>query len=281
MITKKKLLGESSLSSSNRDMLPPLPLIQITLAKDGEPDKILTLGPIGLRDFFASLTMEHASELPIEEATFEQLAAALQIEPTEQLRHEIYTTIIGTILMIIRGWHSPRALLRLLKELKRDLLETITRSQGDPFVQFVIEKIQDDASATQKPTREVINDYIDAVREAIGPGRPDEEARAIFFEAIIEIARHSGDALALPRRDDSCEQPSTPLLNFATGMRDLVVRYGNEILTRRGLPRGRFDSFARLSQNGLVGCLERARRVISQEISVGSFNSTIRSNYVP
>jgi hypothetical protein len=276
MITKKKLLGESSLSSlvaSDRDML--LPLIQVTFAKDGEPDKILTLGPSGLRDFFASLTMEHASELPIDEEIFKQLATALQIEPTEQLRHEIYTTVIGTVLMIVRGWHSPRALLRLLKELKRDPIEMLTRSQDDPFVQYVIQKIQDDVSATQKPTREVINDHIDAIREVIGPGRPDEAARSIFFEAVIDIAQRSGDRLALPRRDDSREHPTTSLLQFASEMRNLLVIYGNAVLDRRRLPRGRFDGFEQLERDRLVGCLEAARRTILREQSMGSVNSTI------
>ena len=237
--------------------------------------RVLTLGPSGLRDFFASLTMEHAGELPIDEEIFEQLAAALQIELTEQLRHEIYTTIIGTVLMIVRGWHSPRALLRLLKELKRDALEMLTRSQDDPFVQFVIQKIQDDANTSQKPTRDVIEDHIDAIREVIGPGRPDEEARAFFFESVIEIARRSGDRLALPRRDDSREHPNTSLLQFATEMRNLVVIYGNAILDRRQLPRGRFDGFEQLQRDRLIGCLEAARRTIFRSLSVGSVNSTI------
>ena len=108
----------------------------------------------------------------------------------------------------------------------------------------------------------MINDHIDAIREVIGPGRPDEEARAIFFESVIEIARRSGDRLALPRRDDSREHPNTSLLQFATEMRNLVVIYGNAILDRRQLPRGRFDGFEQLQRDRLIGCLEAARRTI-------------------
>jgi hypothetical protein len=47
------------------------------------------------------------------------------------------------------------------------------------------------------------------------------------------------------------------------------------ILDRRGLPRGRFDGFSRLTRNQLIGCLEVARKVIKQENSIGSVNSTI------
>ena len=57
-------------------------------------------------------------------------------------------------------------------------------------------------------------------------------------------------------------------------MRDLVVDYGNAILDRRGLSRGRFDGFSRLNRKQLIGCLEVGRKVIRQENSIGSANST-------
>ena len=124
-----------------QDRSVTIPFVQITLAKEGEQDRILTLGPLGLRDYFTALTMEHAREQPIAEPVFEKLALALQIELGETLRHEIYSTIIGTTLMTVRKWYGPRTLLALLKDLKRDLLGTISRSKGDSFAEFVIQTI--------------------------------------------------------------------------------------------------------------------------------------------
>ena len=249
--------------------------MQITLAREGEADKILTLSPIGLRDYFTSLTMEHARDQPIAEPTLEKIARVLRIELTETLRHEIYCTIIGTTLMTVRKWYSPRTLLALLKDLKRDSLGTISRSKGNSFAEFVIQTIQDQASATKMPPRDVIKEHIEAIREVVQRGRPDEEARTIFFESVVETAHRHGDTLALPPRDDSRGHLNTPLFEFGSEMRDLVVDYGNAILDRRGLPRGRFDGFSRLNRNQLIGCLEVARRVIRQENSIGSVNSTI------
>ena len=108
-----------------------LPFVQITLAREAEADRILTLSPIDLRDYFTSLTMEHARDQPIAEPTLEKIARVLRIALTEKLRRGIYDTIIGTTLMTVRKWYSPRMLLALLKELKRDSLGTISRSKGD------------------------------------------------------------------------------------------------------------------------------------------------------
>jgi hypothetical protein len=143
MITKKKLLSESSLSSliaPDRDLL--LTQITITRGCDGAPDRTLTLSPQGLRDHFAALTMEHAREQPIEEATFERLARALQVELNEKLRFDICETIIGTTLLIVRGWHGPREILKVLKQLRHDALGTMARGKDDRFIQFVVDMIQ-------------------------------------------------------------------------------------------------------------------------------------------
>lgn len=257
------------------DKVLTLPFVQITLAREGQHDRILTLSPLDLRDYFTSLTMEHAREQPIAEPVFEKLALALQIEPGERLRHEIYSTIIGTTLMTVRKWYSPRTLLALLKDLKRDSLGTISRSKGDSFAEFVIQTIQDQASATKMLPRDVIKEHIEAIREVVQRGRPDEAARTIFFESIVETAHRHGDTLALPPRDDSRGHLNTRLFEFGSEMRDLVVDYGNAILDRRGLPRGRFGGFSRLNRSQLIGCLEAARRVIREEESIGSVNSTI------
>ena len=119
--------------------------------------------------------------------------------------------------------------------------------------------------------RDVIKKYIEAIR--IPRGRPDEEARTIFFEAVVAIAHQQRDTLALPPRDSSRGHSNTPLFEFGSEMRDLVVDYGNAILDRRGLPRGQFDGFSRLTRKRLIGCLEVARKVIRQENSIGSVNS--------
>jgi hypothetical protein len=281
MITKKKLLGESSLSSlvaSDRDLL--LTQITITRGCDGEPDRTLTLSPQGLRDHFAALTMEHAREQPIEEATFERLARALQVELNEKLRFDICQTIIGTTLQIVRGWHGPRETLKVLKQLRHDAWGTMARGKDDRFIRFVVDMIQGEIDATGKPPREVINHYIEAMQEAISRGRPpEEEPRNLFFETIVSIAREHGDRLALPSRDSSFEQPPTSLFKFASAMRDLVVDYGNGILERRGLQRGRLDGFAELDQNRLIIQLEAARKRILQEIPMGSLNSPAPPNF--
>ena len=276
-VRKTQLLTSTTLSGQDwPDRVLTLPFVQITLAREAEADKILTLSPIGLRDYFTSLTMEHARDQPIAEPTLEKIARVLRIKQlTETLRQEIYCTIIGTTLMTVHKWYGPRTLLALLKDLKRDSLETISRSKGDSFVEFVIQTIQDQASETKMPARDVIKKYIEAIREVVPRGRPDEEARTIFFEAVIAIAAQHGDTLALPPRDDSRGHSNTPLFEFGSEMRDLVVDYGNAILDRRGLPRGRFNGFARLTRNQLIGCLEVARKVIKQENSIGSVNSTI------
>jgi hypothetical protein len=242
------------------------PIVQITLAKDGKPDRILTLSPIGMRDYFTSLMMEYARDQPISEATFEKLAGALQVEVTEKLRSDVYKTIIDTTLMIIRKWYSPRVIIQLLKDLKRDTLATIANTRGDHFAEFVIATIEDEACQTKLSTRKVINRHIDALsEEAIKPGKPDEEARRVFFEDVVDIARRHGDtSLALPPRDDERNDRTTPLFEFATQMRDLIVDYGTKILDRRQLKHGRFDGFA-LDRDPLIYHLEDARKVILRE----------------
>ena len=274
MITKEKLLGETSLSSLvafDGDLL--LTQIVITRGCDGEPDRTLTMSPQGLRDHFAALTLEHARDQPIEEATFERLAHALQVELNEKLRFDICQIIIGTTLQVVRGWHGPRETLKVLKQLRHDALGTMARSKDDRFIRFVVDMIQGDIDATGKPSREVIKHHIAAMQEAIYRGRPpEEEPRAIFFETIVRIAREQGDRLALPSRDSSFEQQPTSLLQFASAMCDLVVDYGNGILDRRGLQRGRFDGFAALDRKALIIQLEAARKRILQDISMGPLN---------
>ena len=272
MITKEKLLGETSLSSliaPDRDLL--LTQIVITRGCDGEPDRTLTLSPQGLRDHFAALTLEHAREQPIEEATFERLARALQVELNKKLRFEVCDTIIGTTLQIVHGWHGPRETLKVLKQLRHDAWGTKARGKDDRFIRFVVDLIQGEIDATGLHWRQVINHHIAAMQEVILPGRPPEEPRAIFFEDVVRIAREQGDRLALPSRDSSFEQSPTSLLQFASAMRDLVVDYGNGILDRRGLQRGRSDSFA-FDQKALIIQLEAARKRILQAIPMGPLN---------
>jgi hypothetical protein len=239
-----------------------LPFVQIAF----EGDRYLTLSPVGLRDFFTAQTMAFARDQPIDDEAFKKLANALRVELDERLRFAILETVIGTTLMVVHGWHSPRALQRLLKDLRRDALATIDKAQGDRFAEFVIATIQQEIAETKLPMRKVIDRHIEALSEVIKPGKPDEEARSVFFEAITQIARRNGDTLALPPRGDDRELRSTPFFEFAAGARDIVVAYGNAILDRRGLPRGRFDGFE-LDRDALVRRLERARAAISRETS--------------
>ena len=110
-VRKTQLLTSTTLSGQDwPDRVLTLPFVQITLAKEGEPI-ILTLGPLGLRDYFTALTMEHARKQPMR-ADPPEIGRALQIELGEMLRHEIYSTIIGTTLMTVRKWYARERSLR-------------------------------------------------------------------------------------------------------------------------------------------------------------------------
>jgi hypothetical protein len=256
---------------------PPLdlPLVQITLAKEGIPDKVLTLSALELRDYFAVCRLEHAYRQPIADETFEKLARALQTELTQKLRCEIYAIIMGTALMITRGWHSPRAMLQLLKKLKLDAFQALTdaQSQSDSWAEFVIRTIQHQANQLQLPVGSVIDRQIEAIREVVPRGRPGEEARSLFFESVVATAQQYDERLALPPREDSRGMTSTPLFEFGAAMCDLVADYGNFMLEQQQLPLGRFNGFSTLSREQLIYHLEVARRVILQEKSISSVNS--------
>jgi hypothetical protein len=177
-VRKTQLLTSTTLSGQDwPDRVLTPPFVQITLAREAEADRILTLSPSGLRDYFTSLTMEHARDQSIAEPTLEKIARVLRIELTETLRQEIYCTIIGTTLMTVHKWYGPRTLLALLKELKGDPLGTISRSKGDPFAEFVIQTIQDEASERKMPPRNVIKTH-----QPTGscPARAPDEERTLF-----------------------------------------------------------------------------------------------------
>jgi hypothetical protein len=265
MKTKYELLGGTRLGWE--DPRPEdVPFVQITLSKEGEPDRHLTLSPRGFVDHFVSHVMEHARQQPIDEATFARLARALNIDVTDQFRQQICEIVIGTTMAALQKWHGPRALLNLLKQLKRDGLQTVLNTQDDKFAQFVINTIQHQASKSNLPVRKAINCHIEAIREVIKPGRPDQETRTDFMLGIVELALKHGDRLALPTRDRDRALRSTPLYEFAATMCDLVVDYGNALCDRRGLPHGRFTGFE-LGPEELIGHLEKARSVILRENS--------------
>jgi hypothetical protein len=245
-----------------------LPLAQITLAKEGAPDKILTLSPIGLRDFITVCVLEHAHKQPIPEAEFEKLARTLRTHLTETLRHQISTTIIGSALMVVQKWYSPRALRELLEKLRRDPLHLMANADRDSFTQFVVNTIRCVIEQTGKSAREVIDWHLESLRGVVPRGRPDEEARSIFFESIVVTARQFDSTLALPPRDDSRGTTTTPLFEFGVAMRDLFVAYGHAMLDQQQLPHDRFNGFSRLKRKHLIWHLEAARRVILREKSM-------------
>ena len=245
-----------ALAARVRKGLPPLPmppspfelpLVQMSMPSQGAHGKPLTFSALGLRDYFSLCLLEHAERQPIADETFEALAHALRVELTEALRHQIYAAVVGTALMITRGWHSPRATLRLLKKLKRDGLQKLTdaQSQNDSWAEFVIRAVQEEARARQLPVDFILSRHIEALREMVPPGRPDEEARSMLFETAAAIACDYDAGLALPTRDDSRGLTSTPLFEFGAAMVDLVVDYGNAMLARQQLPPGRFDGLAK------------------------------------
>jgi hypothetical protein len=244
-------------------ILPNLPLTQIKLTKEGAPD--LTLGPADLPDYFTACSLEYARRQPIDDEVFKKLAGKLGTEPTDVFRYEIYSLVIGTVLMVVRRFHSPRSLTELFENLKRDPLKTIEASRGNSFAEFAVSNIQQQVAETTLPEKAVIDWNIEAVSEAISPGRPDEEARKIFFEAVIATAQKYKIKLALPPRDDSRGMKTTPLSEFALAMRDLVAGYGNTMLAQQRLPLGRFDGFTKLDREQLIYHLEAARRTILRE----------------
>jgi hypothetical protein len=241
-----------------------LPLMQITLSKGGAPDKTLTLGPNNLLSYLTICTLEHASKQPIDEEVFKTIAGTLHVELTAQFRHNVHSIIIGTALMITHRYYSPRKLAALFEDLRRDPLKTIAETRGDSFAEFVIGAVEDWTKATGKASNIAIDEHIAAIRETIPPGRPDEEARSIFFESIVATARGYGDNLALPQRDDP-NAPVTSLCQFGSEMTDLIVEYGEAMLERMQLPPGRFDSFAQLEPRQLIRRLEIARARILRE----------------
>ena len=221
--------------------------------------------------------MEYGRDQPIAEPILEKIARALRIELTETLRHEVYSTIIGTTLMTVRKWYSPRKTPRAAQGPK-------TRSAGNDlalagrvlFAEFVIQTIQDQAStATLRPRDIIKRPTLRRFARLFHAGVPTRKRARSFLMFVVGTAHRHGDTLALPPRDDSRGQLTTPLFEFGSKMRHLVVDYGNAILDRRGLPRGRFGGFSRLNRSQLIGCLEAARRVIREEKSIGSVNSTI------
>lgn len=248
------------------------PLFQITLSKEGAPDKILTLSPLSFLDHLTVVTLEHASRNPIEEGIFLTLAATLHTELTEQLRTEIYATIIGTTLMIVHKWYSPRRTVQLLENIKHDPLQAMVDNRGDTFAEFIIEFTTQQMMRTGR-SDEVLDFHIAAIREVIPRGAPDEEARNIFFETLIVMAQKYVGDLALPPRDSRNKTTDTPLFAFADEMTDLVVDYGNARLAEKELAPGRFDGFARLDRKRLIRRLEIARKTISREISMSPSNS--------
>ena len=117
----------------------------------------------------------------------------------------------------------------------------------------------------------------EALSDVIKPGKPDEEARGVFFEAITQIAHRNGDTLALPSRSYDREIRDTPFYKFAAGARDLVVAYGNAILDRRQLPRGRFDGLKLSTMRSSADWSMPARR-FCERLQTRTLNSTICAN---
>jgi hypothetical protein len=255
-----------------RASLMDLPLVQLTLAKDGTSNKILTLCPANLPDLLMAQTLEFARRQPIADATFDRLACALCVEPTKEFCVDIQAAIVGATMMITRKWWSPRKLAELLEGLKRDPLKVLDEARNDSFVELVVTTIRNSVKATGKSSDAVIEESMAAIREAIPRGRPDEEARSIFFEAVVAIAQKYSAKLTLPPRDDSRGAKPTVLFIFAEDMCKAVIEYG----TNLELPPTRLAGFA-LKRRRLIFHLEAARSTILQEKSVGSVNSPKRA----
>jgi hypothetical protein len=157
--------------------------------------------------------------------------------------------------MTVHRWYSPRKTVQLLESIRRDPLKVMVDNRGDIFAEFVIDFVQQQIATTKRSSHEVLDFHIADIRGAIPRGAPDEEARAIFFETIVIMTEKYIGNLALPPRDER-NKTSTPLYEFANEMTDLVVDYGNAMLTEKKHPLGRFDGFARLDRKRLIRRLE-------------------------
>ena len=112
------------------------------------------------------------------------------------------------------------------------------RSQNDSWAEFVIRAVQEEARARQLPVDFILSRHIEALREMVPPGRPDEEARSMLFETAAAIACDYDAGLALPPRDDSRGLTSTPLFEFGAAMVDLVVDYATRCWRGNSCRRG-------------------------------------------
>src|SRR6202035_3899746 len=105
-------------------------------------------------------------------------------------------------------YHGPREAHDTLQRLKNDPQRAL--AEGDNYTRLMARMIADSMSVDaadpllmltlDQQRREIIDQHQDAIREVIPRGRPKEEARAIFIEAIVDLAWRVGDDLSLPQR---------------------------------------------------------------------------------
>jgi hypothetical protein len=254
-----------------------LPLVGIRFQRDGEGEQLMTFSPNSLRDYFVAATLAHEQRQPVSQETTDALAALLQVEPTARFRFEVIDIIVSTSLVVIKRYNGPREAHDTLQRLKNDPQRAL--AEGDNYTRLMARMIADSMSVDaadplsmltlDQQRREIIDQHQDAIREVIPRGRPKEEARAIFIEAIVELAWRVGDDLSLPQRGRGGEG-TTKLFAFTSAMRELLLEYGQAMADQRGLPRGRFGPFERLSRDGLIAQLEAARGTVLREKSVAS-----------
>jgi hypothetical protein len=92
-------------------------LLQLTFGRSGEPDVTMTLSAADLGAHLAALTIAWARHQPIADSQMQRLAGSLGAEGTDAFEREIYATIIGTVLAVLRGWNGPRHVVDLLKKI--------------------------------------------------------------------------------------------------------------------------------------------------------------------
>jgi hypothetical protein len=256
------------------DDLWELPLFQVTIARDGEPDMTLTVSPRRWCDLQAAFAIEFAQGLQIE-AQVRQFAEYLGITCTPAFENCVLEVIGGTIMQVLRG-RSTKELAKVFADVVKDPPKAISQMGDSKLSGLVImtlcEQVSIDPSDPWDKLSgpEKLRDAAKRAQTMFGEppakrGRPREDAKLNFFEGVVAIARAFGAELRLPQHDQDRGDASTPLFMFGEAMLDLMVCQGSVFAHDKGLSDKPFNSFIRLGRTGLIVALERARVVVLAE----------------
>jgi hypothetical protein len=204
----------------------------------------------------------HPRAHPVTRAEIERLAALLGIDATSQFRLELHVAVVSTLQILLRGgFPGPRRLRALLNRLDRDPEYVPPR---DAVADLVVRTLG--AASDRSRFGAGIRSMREMLRGAIRRGEPGDEVRALFFEALTQIAHDFGDDLRLPQRDDSRGGVSTtPFLEFVRAAIELLIARGRMV---EGMPACKLTDYEHLTRAALIKALEKTRATILQEAPI-------------